>query len=141
MWGFGSCASRGEPCGGSVPALGEGNQKGSVPPACRGNLQEGVRKILLGALRVCVYALAGLQTAPRVCVYALAGLQTALRVCAYALAGLQTAPRVCAYALAGLQTALRVCVYALAGLQYTDAVFVPLACTVCLLTGAGTRNG
>ena len=113
MWGFGSRASRGEPCGGSVPALREGNQKGSVPPAGRGNLQEGVRKILLGALRVCVYALAGLQTALRVC----------------------------AYALAGLQTALRVCVYALAGLQYTDAVFVPLACTVCLLTGAGTRIG
>ena len=87
MWGFGSRASREEPCG------------GSVPPAGRGNLQEGVRKILLGALRVCVYALAGLQTAPRVCVYALAGL------------------------------------------QYTDAVFVPLACTVCLLTAAGTRIG
>jgi hypothetical protein len=94
MWGFGSPASRGEPCG------------GSVPPAGRGNLQEGVRKILLRT--------------PRVCVYALAGLQTALRVCVYALAGLQTAPRVC--------------VYAPAGLQYTDAVFVPLACTVCLLT-------
>jgi hypothetical protein len=92
MWGFGSRASRGEPCGGSVPALRKGNQKGSVPPAGRGNLQEGVRKILLGALRVCVYA------------------------------------------LAGLQTALRVCVYAPAGLQYTDAVFVPLACTACLLT-------
>jgi hypothetical protein len=120
-------ASRGEPCGGLVPALREGNQKGSVPPAGRGNLQEGVRKILLGAPRVCAYALAGLQTAPRVCAYALAGLQTAPRVCAYALAGLQTAPRVCAYALAGL--------------QYTDAVFVPLACTVCLLTGAGTRIG
>jgi len=115
MWGFGSRASQGEPCG------------GSVPPACRRNLQEGVRKILLGALRVCAYALAGLQTA--------------LRVCVYALAGLQTAPRVCAYALAGLQTAPRVCVYALAGLQYTDAVFVPLACTVCLLTAAGTRIG
>ena len=124
-----------------VPALGEGNQKGSVPPAGRGNLQEGVRKILLGALRVRVYALAGLQTAPRVCVYALAGLQTALRVCAYALAKLQTAPRVCAYALAGLQTALRVCVYALRVLQYTEAIGVPLACTVCLLTGAGTRIG
>jgi hypothetical protein len=25
------------------PLLREGNQKGSVPPACRGNLQEGVR--------------------------------------------------------------------------------------------------
>jgi hypothetical protein len=124
-----------------VPALREGNQKGSVPPAGRGNLQEGVRKILLGALRVCVYALAGLQTALRVCVYALAGLQTAPRVCVYALAGLQTALRVCAYALAGLQTALRVCVYAPAGLQYIDAVFVPLACTVCLLTAAGTRIG
>ena len=96
MWGVGSPASRGEPCG------------GSVPPAGRGNLQEGVRKILLGVLRVCVYALAGLQTAPRVCAYALAGLQTALRVCVYALAGLQTAPRVCVYALAGLQTAPRV---------------------------------
>ena len=62
------------------PPLREGNQKGSVPPAGRENLQEGVRKILLGALRVCVYALAGLQTALRVCAYALAGLQTALRV-------------------------------------------------------------
>ena len=73
-------ASRGEPCGGLVPALGEGNQKGSVPPAGRGNLQEGVRKILLRTPRVCVYALARLQTALRVCVYALARLQTALRV-------------------------------------------------------------
>jgi len=82
MWGFGSRAWRGEP-----------ERLGSP---CG---QEGVRKILLGALRVCVYA------------------------------------------LAGLQTALRVCVYALAGLQYTDAVFVPLACTVCLLTAAGTRIG
>ena len=111
------------------PPLREGNRERTraVPPAGRGNLQEGVRKILLRTPRVCVYALAGLQTAPRVCVYALAGLQTALRVCVYALAG--------------LQTALRVCAYALAGLQYTDAVFVPLACTVCLLTAAGTRIG
>jgi hypothetical protein len=70
------------------PRLARGTRKGSVPPAGRGNLKEGVRKILIGALRVCVYALAGLQTALRVCVYALAGLQTAPRVCAYALAGL-----------------------------------------------------
>ena len=34
------------------PPLREGNQKGSVPPAGRGNLKEGVRKILLRTPRV-----------------------------------------------------------------------------------------
>ena len=70
------------------PRFAGGTMRGFGSPCGQGEPAGGVRKILLGALRVCVYALAGLQTALRVCAYALAGLQTAPRVCAYALDGL-----------------------------------------------------